>query len=104
MLKIKLETYSNRTFTVEKRWAKKWLKENTDYTLKEFLAEYTWDDTEQLYYDAIGDKKVIWEEKTLSLYRTDFASEKEWEQVCDSLNIPYETDEEVLIIYTKVTI
>lgn len=52
--KVENENYDNefREFTVPLGWAVEWMKSKCNQTLNEFLDEYTWDETIQMYDDA----------------------------------------------------
>lgn len=62
--RIEFDTYSDNDdyiviFSVPKKWAINWIVENFQMTLSKFNNFYTWDNTEQMYYDAINEKQVI---------------------------------------------
>lgn len=52
--KVENENYDNefREFTVPLGWAVEWMQSECNQTLDEFLNEYTWDETIQMYDDA----------------------------------------------------
>lgn len=57
---IENEDYDDtiRVFSVPKQWAVDWIK-HSGYTLDEFLQEYTWDETYEMYEDANSEAVII---------------------------------------------
>lgn len=57
---VENENYDNelREFTVPLNWAVEWIKSECHQTLDEFMDEYTWDETIQMY-DAAMHQNVL---------------------------------------------
>lgn len=55
---LELTTYDNdpgkewKYFKVPYQWAEKVIKEDFEMTIEDFLNEYIWDDSEQIYFQA----------------------------------------------------
>lgn len=55
--------YDNQltVFEVPLEWAKQWAVSNGFESLRNFLDNYTWDDTYRMYGEAIAQKVVLYE-------------------------------------------
>lgn len=57
---VENENYDNeiRVFAVPRDWALKWILD-FGMTLEDWLDDYTWDDTFQMYSDAVSEEVLI---------------------------------------------
>jgi hypothetical protein len=62
---LELTTYDNnpekewKFFKVPYQWAEKVIKNDFGMTTEEFLNEYTWDDSELIYFQAIDENVLL---------------------------------------------
>ena len=51
--------YEIRLFTVPSEWAEAWVNKECEMSMEEFMDEYTWEDTNDMYCAAILDDVIV---------------------------------------------